>query len=120
MQILSMTISAWMIRAEDQTSVTRKLNDHMSSSGDCVYCGGHGVVVRNYFDGYQDDPMKTVVPGTFWVNDIVVPSQIYPDLDQPETPEEAALRASVALVIGDSLGALFPEIDNIQGDDWGR
>lgn len=95
----------------------------MSSSDACVYCGGHGVVVRNHFDGYENDAMKTVVPATFWVNDMVQPSQLYPDIQfidgVQETPEDAALRASVAFVIGDQLGALLPEIDSIQNDDWG-
>jgi len=109
-----------MIRADEQTRVTRQLNDHMMSSGDgCVYCGGNGVVVRNHFDGYQDDPMKYVVPATFWVNDLVVPSQVYPDISGAETPEEASDRAAVAFVIGDQLGKFFPDIEGIHGDDWG-
>lgn len=110
-----------MIRAgDDATGVTEMLNNMMATSGDgCVYCGGHGVVVRNPFDDYQNDERKNVVPATFWVNDIVAPSQIYPDIDYPETPEEAAYRASVAFVIGSNLGELLPDIDNVHDPDWG-
>jgi len=110
----------WMARAEDQTSVTDQLNNMIATSGDGqVYTGGKGVVVRNPFDDYQDDTTKSVVPATFWVNDIVVPSQIYPDIEWGEQPKEAAYRASVAFVIGNHLGELLRDIDNVQSDDWG-
>lgn len=118
----SIIVLPWVIRAgDDETSVTRALNDMMRASNDisCVYCGGKGVVVRNPFDDYQDDVGKNVVPATFWVNDIKVPSQIYPDIDYPETPEDAAYRASVAFVIGTNLGSLLYDIDHIQDADWG-
>jgi len=95
---------------------------------DCVYCGGRGVVIRNHFDGYETDEMKTVLPATFWVNDMMQPSQIYPNVGvKPdgaggwiqETPEDAAMRASVAYVVGTKLGSLLPWVDNIQDEDWG-
>lgn len=111
-----------MIRAFDQTGVTHALNDMIATSGqgaDCIYCGGRGVVVRNPFDDYQDDTRKAVVPGTFWVNDIVVPSQMYPDAEWGEDLGDAAYRASVAFVIGSSIGELLYDIDNVQSDDWG-
>lgn len=108
---------------DDQTSVTAALNSMIQSapgaSGDCVYCGGHGVVIRNPFDTYEDDTTKSVVPATFWVNDIMVPSQIYPDCDLTDDLGDASYRAAVGYVIGGALGALLPDIDNIQRDDWG-
>lgn len=116
-------ILPWTSKAdgEDQTSVTNMLNDMIASGGDpnCVYCNGKGVIIRNPFDSYEDDTRKTVVPATFWVNDIVVPSQIYPDMEWGEDIGEAAYRASVAFVIGNNIGLLLPDIDNVQNDDWG-
>jgi len=112
----------WMIKADCvQTSVTSMLNNMIKTADDmsCVYCGGKGVVVRNPFDSYEDDVRKTVVPATFWVNDILVPSQIYPDMEWGEDIGDAAYRASVAFVIGSNLGNLLPDIDNVQSDDWG-
>lgn len=106
----------------DTTDVTESLNGMIQTSGDgCVYCGGRGVVIRNPFDDYQDDVRKSVVPATFWVNDITVPSQIYPDYDwnEPAGLAGAAYRASVAFVIGNEVGKLLWDVENVQSDDWG-
>jgi len=115
-------ILPWMIKADGvQTSVTSMLNNMIKTADDmsCVYCGGKGVVVRNPFDSYEDDMDKTVVPATFWVNDILVPSQIYPDMEWGEDIGDAAYRASVAYVIGSNLWKLLPHFDDVQTEDWG-
>jgi len=120
---ITIVILPWMASGQnDQTSVTDMLNGMIATSGDGnVYCGGRGVVIRNPFDGYAYDEQKTVVPATFWVNDILVPSQIYPDYDFNELAglAGAAYRAAVAFVIGENIGELLPDIDNVQSDDWG-
>ena len=101
------------------TNVTLDLNNRISAKPGCLYCGGKGVLLRNHLDGYQNDWSKKVLPATFWVNDIVVPSQIYPDMDITEKQDEACWRASVAVVVGNNLHCFFPHFASIQSDDWG-
>jgi len=105
----------------DQTSVTQDLNNMIADSTDKskIYIGGKGVFIRNVFDSQQDDPDRLVVPGTFWVNDIYAPSQIYPDIDAGESCSDVAHRATVAVVVGTMMPELFYDYDNIQSDDWG-
>ena len=62
-----------------ETAVTKALNSAIKGSNyPDVYKAGKGIIVRNPFDGFEDDTTKKVVPSTFWVNDIFSPSQLYP------------------------------------------
>lgn len=63
--------------ADDQTNIIADLND-MIAQGPDVYTGGRGVLVRNPYDAYEQADMYTVVPSTFWSNDIFAPSQLFP------------------------------------------
>jgi len=103
-----------------------------------VYTGGKGILVRSPFDGYEDDADKTVVPATFWVNDIMSPSQLYPgsgagdgnpwcptndapwSCDADETGDWGPWNyVQMAVVVGSQMHKFFPEFDNIQSQDWG-
>jgi len=121
---------------EGGTSTIDSLNALIAQSSGEVYTGGTGVIVRAP-DFITDDPTK-VVPGTFWSNDIVAPSQFYPtqsnvwfpnsgsdgymditfqSTDQPEGPWSYA---SMGVVVGTSMEKLYPnDFANIQAEDWG-
>jgi len=68
------------------TSLTIALNQQIARGDSGVFTGGKGILVRNPFDGYSDDSSKTVVPASFWVNDIFAVSQLYPSGD-PRKPK---------------------------------
>ena len=61
-----------------------------------VYEGGKGVLVRNPFDGLEDNQNLLSVPATLWVNDIFTPSQVVPSAGIspacPAAPESEAER----------------------------
>lgn len=123
------------------------LNEQIRFGGDPsnIYQGGKGVLVRSPFDGFEHDDSKTVVPATFWVNDIFSPSQLYPGsgggggsiwcpndgqtgwgptgFDCPADPltgERGPWNyAQVAYVVGSKMGELFTEFESIQDSDWG-
>jgi hypothetical protein len=117
------------------------LNDQIEWSGDAneVYTKGKGIMVRSPLDGFEYDTDKTVVPATFWVNDIMAPSQLYPGVGagggNPWCPTDYASwscdtddetgewgpwnYAQLAAVAGSSMSKLFSDFDNIQDPDWG-
>lgn len=120
----------------DQTTLTQTLNGFIAGSGSGeTYTGGKGVLVRTP-DGIAG---PTVLPATFWSNDIVAPSQFYPEAGDPFCPHGstdgwASLDwvdcgdagsggpwdfAVVGYVIGTSLPNLFYDFDNIQSETWG-
>lgn len=96
-------------------------------------------MVRSPLDGFEEDENKNVVPATFWVNDIMAPSQLYPGVGggggNPWCPTDYAewscdtdsdtgewgpwAYAQLAAVVGSSMNKLFTDFDNIQSDDWG-
>lgn len=119
----------------DHTKVTDFLNKQIES-GEGAYNKGKGVLVRtpDFFSGGQ----KIVVPATFWVNDIIAPSQLYPagnpwcpkgnsdgffNLNWQKctpTPEGPWHYATVAaLISGDFMNTFFRDFDNIQSSHWG-
>jgi hypothetical protein len=119
----------------DHTSVTLDLNKQIES-GDGAYNKGKGVLVRtpDFFNGGQN----LVVPATFWVNDIITPSQLYPEGNPwcpkgnsdgffnlnwqkcTPTPEGPWHYATVAAVVsGGSMNTFFRDFDNIQSPHWG-
>merc|ERR1719359_1062826 len=68
-------MSAIAVGDSDQTSMTNFLNGEIESGGG-AYNKGKGILVRtpDFFTGGG----TTVVPASFWVNDIVAVSQLYP------------------------------------------
>jgi len=96
-------------------------------------------MIRSPFDGFEDDHDKTVVPATFWVNDIMSPSQMYPGAGptdgNPWCPTDYAPwsceqdgatqdngpwnYAQLAAVVGHNMNKLFTDFENIQNEDWG-
>lgn len=124
-----------------QTNLTQFLNAQIDWSRDTtkVYTVGKGIMIRSPFDGFEDDEAKIVVPGTFWVNDIFSPSQIYPgsgptdgnpwcptqdapwscDQDGDTGDDGPWHYAQLAAVIGRNMHKLFHDFDNIQEEDWG-
>lgn len=111
-----------LIFAWDSTDITEDLNRRIAPSADHThpYTGGKGVLVRDPFDGYQDDNLMYVVPATFWSNDIYAPSQMYPDVStQAKGTDDVWKFASVGYVIGKNMPAMFYDYDNLQSDSWG-
>jgi len=115
---------------EGLTGVAEALNAQIARSIIGTYRGGKGVLVRtpDFFMGDTE-----VVPATFWVNDIVGPSQLYPngnplcptsgdrvsDLTEDCSSGSPWDNAIVAVVIGSSMKDLFTDWDSIQDKDWG-
>jgi len=118
-----------------QTSTTKDLNNQIAEGNNGVFTGGKGIMVRtpDFFTGGS----MTVVPATFWVNDIKAPSQAYPagnpwcphgdsdgyynidwnKCDYQSGPWEFA---TVSAVIGiDGMYKVWPEFDKIQEATWG-
>ena len=100
-----------------------------------VYEGGKGVLVRNPFDGLEDNQNLLSVPATLWVNDIFAPSQVVPSAGIspacPAAPETESERwqcpddstsafdyVSLAYVIGSQADQLIPDYANLQSDDY--
>ena len=100
-----------------------------------VYEGGKGVLVRNPFDGLEDNQNLLSVPATLWVNDIFTPSQVVPSAGIspacPAAPESEAERwqcpdnstsafdyVSLAYVIGSQIDQFIPDYANLQSDDY--
>lgn len=122
---------------DDGTDVTETLNGLIGASTDGgVYTGGKGVIVRA--PDFITSGDGKVVPGSFWSNDIVAPSQMYPTrgniwfpntgwdgygditFQTTDLPDGIWTYASVGAVIGTSLNLLYPnDFDNIQAEDWG-
>lgn len=124
-----------------QTTLTKFLNEQIRWSGhaDQVYTAGKGIMVRSPFDGYENDADKTVVPATFWVNDIMSPSQLYPgsgptdgnpwcptvhapwscDMDEETHDNSPWNYAQLAAVVGTKMNVVFRDFDHIQDEDWG-
>lgn len=121
---------------DDQTSMTRLLNEQIKE-GKSPYTGGKGILVRTPDNLTGSD--KVVVPATFWVNDIKVPSQLYPS-GNPWCPHGARDgyqsldwmppcsssdnstwdSATVSAVVGvDGMRKLIRDFDSIQNADWG-
>jgi hypothetical protein len=120
---------------EDQTDITMRLNNAIATGDQGVYTGGKGVLVRNPFDDMDNNPYK-VLPATFWVNDLYMPSQLYPP-GTPECPcdgcywdstlslcvsgsEDPWNFAPVAALVESSMPAFFDDFDHIQDEDWGK
>jgi hypothetical protein len=101
-----------------------------------VYTGGKGILVRNLLDGLVNSKLD-VVPGSFLVNDMKMPSSVYPS-GNPECPNDGNSGynnfercsdgpwelATVAVVIGDDQGGngmskIFTNFDTIQANTWG-
>jgi len=132
-----------------ETDITDALNAQMAPNyDDGVYTGGKGMIIRNPLDGLEFDDSLTVVPTTFWVNDIYAPSQIYPSSGgggkwAPWCPnggtdgvqdiswfcdcsaiDDSGYQgpwnyAQLAYVVSSAMPAVFTAYDDIQGDDWG-
>ena len=104
-----------------------------------VYEGGKGVLVRNPFDGLEDNQNLLSVPATLWVNDIFAPSQVVPSAgispacpaspeseserwqcpqDSPDYSTSAFDYVSLAYVIGSQIDQLIPDYSNLQSDDY--
>jgi hypothetical protein len=119
----------------DQTGMTQDLNKQIES-GSGAYNKGKGILVRtpDFFNGGKN----VVVPATFWVNDIITPSQAYPegnpwcphgDSDgffsakwQKCLPREGPWGfATVAAVISgnDIMNRFFRDFEHIQDPTWG-
>jgi hypothetical protein len=139
----------WAAQPEGgQTSVTDELNAAIAPGSNGVYSGGKGLLVRNPFDNYESLGYQ-VVPSTFWTNDIVTPSAVYPtgwngfdgngDANCPNdgwngfyklaqdcntdarTGESGPWNyATTAYVICDKLDQVFPDFDTIQSEQWGN
>jgi len=122
----------------DQTSITDSLNSQIVPGklvGKGTFQGGKGIIVRtpDFFSGTGN----VVVPGTFWVNDIVAPNTLYPagnpwcphsgtdgfeniGWSQCDFPNGPWSYATVASVLGvDGMQKLFKDFDNIQDPKWG-
>merc|ERR1719382_2350850 len=103
--------------AWDSTDITEDLNRRIAPSADHThpYTGGKGVLVRDPFDGYEDDASMYVVPATFWSNDIYAVSQMYPDVDTQQQGTDDVWRfASVGVVIGKNMQQMLYDYDHIQ------
>jgi len=130
---------ALMAHAQDDIGycdVCKMLNDQIAPSPDydsCVFFGGgNGILIRSP-DGYENDDSKLVVPGTFWTNDLFMPSQIYPGDASPKCPSDTEdcaedpntgdrgpwNSAQFGMVIGSAMEKLFADYSNIQSLDWG-
>ena len=104
-----------------------------ATASDGVYTGGKGVIVRNAFDGYEENSNLAVVPATFWVNDIFSPSQFYPN-GVPECPSSnwqppcdgGAGGPSpfdyvvVGYVIGSQMDKVIEDFQNIQEPTYSK
>lgn len=138
--VVSLSFTAVLTQYVDgQTSVTDMLNEMIAPSDNgYVYYGGKGVIVRNPIDGLPDS-LQTL-PATFWSNDIITPSQLYPvsiysgdtgNVDCPsfdgwngfwdieQCDDGPWWYASLGYVIGSSMNEVMYDFDNIQTDDWG-
>jgi len=129
------------------TDVTDQLNQAISRGKSGVYTGGKGLLVRNPFDNYEQSSWK-VVPSTFWTNDIIVPTAVFPTgwggfqhgngdpncansqwngfYKMKLCPTDARtgysspwLYATTGYIIGDRMNDVFPHFDKIQDTDWG-
>jgi hypothetical protein len=84
--------------ANDQTSVTRSLNAQIKA-GASIYKGGKGIIVRtpDFFSGSK----YKVVPGSFWVNDIIVPNTLYPTGNPwcPHPSNSDGFRSSIGPIV---------------------
>jgi len=119
------------------TKLSLQLNALIAASSDGgVYTGGKGVLVRTP-DGLSG---PSVLPSTFWSNDITAPSQLYPAAGNPWCPHGSTDgyeslswvdcgdagstgpwdHASVGFVIGTKMSGAFPDFDNIQETTWGN
>lgn len=104
--------------------MTDDLNALIKKGTNGVYTGGTGVLVRNPFDGFSDDQSKSVLPATFWVNDIFAISQLYPN-GNPMHPTHGAEQddpwkyAQVGLVVGSEMSKVMNNWNNVQDKDWG-
>jgi len=117
---LSWLFLSCVAHGDQQTSVTKMLNEMIERGSSGVYTGGHGVIVRSMFDGLDDGP-NVGAPATFWSNDIFSVSQMYPDRVDIDDPTITAIfeYATVGFVIGTALPNLFYDFDSIQSTSWG-
>jgi hypothetical protein len=118
-----------------QTSLTSTLNDMIAEGSGGTYSGGKGILVRSP-DFFSANP-PTVVPATFWVNDIIAPSQLYPGSGagggSPWCPNngwdgyynvDACSEgpwdyAQMAAVVGTGMNQMMKDYDKLQTPDWG-
>ena len=116
-----------------QTALTIRLNELMAASEffDCggqpcaTYRGGNnrGVIFRT-----PDDEISDIVAASMIHNDVYAPVRSYVytncDLDGPFEPSTMYRNTDpytwpvAGIVVGENLGILFPDIDNIQDDSW--
>jgi hypothetical protein len=121
-----------------QTTVTSRLNDMIREGSGGTYSGGKGILVRSP-DFFNSDPNPpTVVPATFWVNDIIAPSQLYPGSGNadnspwcPNTGWDGYFTqgagctggpwdyAQLAAVVGSGMNQMMKDYDNLQTKGWG-
>lgn len=117
---------------------TREFNKAIEGSAyPVVYKNGKGVLVRNPFDGFEQDSNKKVVPSTLWVNDIFSPSQLYTGYGggngNPWCPTSATScpRGStgdtgpfnsiqMGYVIHGAMSQLWTDWDKVQDGSWGN
>jgi len=122
------------------TPLWDQLNALISAGHSGTYTGGKGVLVRSLLDGLS----STVVPASFIVNDIVVPSTVYPSSGggggNPECPCDSGSSgyspgpncptgednergpwnfAQIGAVVGSGMSTLIYQFDQIQSSTWG-
>jgi hypothetical protein len=105
----------------DQTALTRSLNNMLATSSQGVYKGGHGVVVRNLDDGAKfrnatSGIVNGVVPATLMSNDIMAHTTMFTGVST--CVDDAYAFPSVGVVIGSKLSTLWVDGDKIQEDGW--
>mmetsp|Transcript_51556 Transcript_51556/g.137608 ORF Transcript_51556/g.137608 Transcript_51556/m.137608 type:complete len:463 (-) Transcript_51556:106-1494(-) len=124
--------------ANDQTYLTDVLNRMIKIGSKGIYTGGKGVVIRS--PDFLSSSTYSVLPATFWVNDIIAPSQMYPGNGNPWCPNSGWDGwmdvswvdcsgaggsdgpwdfALVGTVIGTATHNLFYKFDSLQKNTWG-
>jgi len=100
---------------DTSTDITDRLNGYIKRGND-VYNGGKGVIIRNPFDGYEDDAAKKVVPATFVVDDIIVPNKVFPHFVSGFQWDDCVM----VYVVGSSMKDFLKDFEKIQSDpSWG-
>ena len=124
----------------NDSPVWDRLNDMIKTGSKGLFTGGKGVMVRSLLDGVS----STVVPATFIVNDVEVPSSVYPSSGggngNPMCPCDSGSSgfgpgpncpsgpggergpwnfAQIGAVVGSSMNKLVYKYDDIQSTDWG-
>ena len=100
-----------------RTSIIDTLNGLLASGTSGTYSGGKGIMVRNPFDGYENDTSKLVVPASFISNDIISSGTVFPDFFNWSFPDGEL--ASMVYAVGTSLRLLVRDYDHLHHDRKG-